>query len=168
MTHLESLTAEYLSYLGFLLRTNIWVGKLSGGGWEGELDIVGFHPKDERVVHYETSLDAWSWARREEKYAKKFETGRKYIFEEVFPTLKESGLAVESVAVLPGRPRDGRTTIGGGRILSVDERTRYPTLRVSTSGVRRGDFRELSAPPDDPDDGGRLQEAFDLMARVPE
>lgn len=121
MTHLESLTAEYLSYLGFLLRTNIWVGKLPKGGWEGELDIVGFHPKDERVVHYETSLDAWSWERRREKYTKKFETGRKYIFEEVFPSLNGSGIEIESVAVLPSRPRDGATTIGGGRLLSVDE-----------------------------------------------
>lgn len=121
MTHLESLTAEYLSWCGFLLRTNVWVGKLSGGGWEGELDIVGYHPKKRRVVHYETSLDALSWSRREKKYAKKFETGRKHIFETVFPWLKDSGLQVESVAVLPNRPRDGRTEIGGGRLVPVDE-----------------------------------------------
>ncbi len=135
MTHLESLTAEYLWWRGFLLRTNIWVGKLSAGGWEGELDIVGYHPKERRVVHYETSLDALSWPRREKKYAKKFDTGRRHIFKVVFPWLKDSGLPVESVAVLPNRPKDGRTEIGGGRLVTVDELVRDIRHHVSIHPV---------------------------------
>lgn len=80
MPHLESLIAEYLAWRGFIVVRNKKVGRLPHGGWEGELDIVGFHTEIEALVHYEPSLDAYSWPRREALYEKKFQAGRKYIF----------------------------------------------------------------------------------------
>lgn len=80
MSHLESLLAEYLEWQGFLVRRNTKVGKLAHGGWEMELDIVGFHPQHHELVHYEPWIDADSWAKREARFQKKFEAGRKREF----------------------------------------------------------------------------------------
>ena len=44
MNHLETLTAEWLAYKGYFVRTGVKVGKREKGGWDGELDVVGFHP----------------------------------------------------------------------------------------------------------------------------
>jgi hypothetical protein len=84
MTHLETLIAEYLDWRGYLVRRNKKVGRLRHGGWEGELDIVAYHPKSQDLVHYEPSIDAIGWTKREERYRKKFDAGRKYIFIDIF------------------------------------------------------------------------------------
>lgn len=65
MSHLESLIAEHLEWQGFLIRRNTKVGRLAHGGWEMELDVVGFHPQNHELVHYEPSIDALSWEKRE-------------------------------------------------------------------------------------------------------
>jgi hypothetical protein len=54
---LEQLVAEWLEYRGYFVRRNVKVGKRKKGGYEGELDIVGFHPLQKHLVHYETSMD---------------------------------------------------------------------------------------------------------------
>ena len=41
MSHLENLIAEYYDWQGYLIKRNIKVGKLSHGGWEMELDVLG-------------------------------------------------------------------------------------------------------------------------------
>jgi hypothetical protein len=74
---LEQLVSEWLEYQGYFIRQNVKVGKLPKGGWEGELDIVAFHPVTRHLVHYEPSTDADSWARREERFEKKFDAGKK-------------------------------------------------------------------------------------------
>ncbi len=84
MSHLESLIAEYLDWQGFIVKTNIKVGRLKHGGWEMELDILGYHPRSGALVHYEPSIDALSWEKREARYKKKFAAGRNYIFSDVF------------------------------------------------------------------------------------
>jgi hypothetical protein len=119
MSHLESLIAEYLEWEGFLIKRNTKVGRLAHGGWEMELDVVGYNPQTEALVHYEPSIDANSWKKREERYKKKFEVGRKYIRKILFPWLP-SGAKLEQIAVFPNHPRD-RDTIAGGRIISIDE-----------------------------------------------
>ena len=44
MSHLESLIVEYLDWQGYLVRRNTKVGRLKHGGWEMELDVIGFNP----------------------------------------------------------------------------------------------------------------------------
>ena len=119
MSHLEDLIAEYLERQGFMIRRNTKVGKRKRGGWEMELDVVGFHPQDNKLVHYEPSFDALTWGKREERYKKKLELARKYMFTELFPWLPPSTL-IEQIAVFYNHPR-GRDAIAGAKIMSIDE-----------------------------------------------
>jgi hypothetical protein len=77
--YLEQLLAEWYEYQGYFLRRNVMVGKREKGGYECELDIVAFNPGKNHLIQIEPSIDADSWKRREERYLKKFEAGRKYI-----------------------------------------------------------------------------------------
>ncbi|WP_194727201.1 hypothetical protein [Noviherbaspirillum malthae] len=118
MTHLEQLIAEYYNWQGFLVKQNIKVGRRPAGGWEMELDVVAYHPHDCRLIHVEASLDADPWTKREERYAKKFEIGEKYILNEVFTWLPPD-TKIERLAIFPSAPQ-GRTQIAGARLRSID------------------------------------------------
>lgn len=133
MSHLESLLAEYLEWQGFLIRRNTKVGKLAHGGWEMELDIVGFHPQKHELVHYEPSIDADSWAKREARFQKKFEAGRKYILNDLFAWLP-SGTHIQQYAVLINHPK-GRDTLAGGSIRSIDEMLAEIRAKVMDCGA---------------------------------
>ncbi len=132
MSHLESLVAEYLEWQGFLIRRNTKVGRLKHGGWEMELDIVGFHPQTKELVHYEPSIDALSWAKREARYKKKFEAGRKYIFKELFAWLPRN-TPLRQVAVFISHPA-GRDSVAGGAIISIDELMAEIRAKIMTCG----------------------------------
>jgi hypothetical protein len=119
MSHLESLIVEYLDWQGYLVRRNTKVGRLKHGGWEMELDVIGYHPHSHDLVHYEPSLDADSWVTREARYKKKFGAGRRYIRTELFSWLSE-GTPLKQIAVFPSHP-NGRDRIAGGKIMSIDE-----------------------------------------------
>ncbi|MEK6745063.1 MAG: hypothetical protein AABZ15_15720 [Nitrospirota bacterium] len=79
MNYLEQLVSEWYEYQGYFVRRNVLVGKRTDGGWECELDVVAFHPTRKHLVQIEPSMDSNSWDKREERYRKKFESGRKYI-----------------------------------------------------------------------------------------
>ena len=132
MSHLEDLIAEYYEWQGFIVRRNIKVGRLSHGGWEGELDVVAFHPESKALVHLEPSIDALAWARREERFSKKFKAGRKHIFRSVFPWLDRS-TPLHQVAVLVSHPK-GRDTVGGGDLVSIDELVSEIRARIEEEG----------------------------------
>jgi hypothetical protein len=119
MSHLESLIAEYLEWQGFLVKRNLKIGRRERGGWEMELDVVGLNPKTPTIIHYEPSLDALTWDKREVRYKKKFELARKYMFSEVFHWLPSS-THIEQIAVFYNHPR-GRDKIAGATIQSIDE-----------------------------------------------
>lgn len=119
MAHLEDLIAQYLDWRGYLVRRNVKVGKRAAGGWEMELDVVGYKPDTGTILHYEPSLDALSWAKREARYEKKFAAGRNYILKQLFPWLPDN-TRIEQIAVLITHP-PGRDTLAGGRLLGVDE-----------------------------------------------
>jgi len=132
-THLESLIFEYLDWQGYLVRRNIKVGKLTHGGWEMELDLIGYHHRSGDLVHYEPSIDALSWAKREARYRKKFTAGQKYIFEAVFPWLARS-TRLRQVAIFVSHP-SGRDSIAGGTIQSIDELMAEIRGKVATCGI---------------------------------
>ena len=133
MSHIESLIVEYLNWQGFLVKNNIKVGKLKHGGWEMELDVIGFHPFAEYLVHYEPSLDADKWEDREARYSKKFKAGAKYIHSEVFPFLPKK-TPICHIAVFPSHPKD-RHEIAGGKILSIDELIKEIKEKVDEWGI---------------------------------
>ena len=117
--HLEDLVAEWYQYQGYFVRRNVQVGKRDMGGYECELDVVAFHPEKQRLVHIEPSLDCYKWEKREERYRKKFDAGRKYI-----PGLFR-GLNIpahlEQVAIFVYAGRNERTIVGGGKIVLIKE-----------------------------------------------
>lgn len=132
-SHLESLIHEYLEWQGYLVRRNVKVGRLPHGGWEMELDLIGYHPTTQDLVHYEPSLDALSWEKRENRYKKKFNAARKYLFTEVFTWLPPD-THLRQIAVLVNHPR-GRDILAGGVLMSVDEVMAEIRSRVIACGI---------------------------------
>ncbi len=119
MSHLEDLVAEYYDWKGYLVKRNIKVGRLKHGGWEMELDIVAYDPHSEHLIHLEPSIDAHSWSLREERFAKKFAAGKRYIFTDIMRWLNPK-TPLEQVAVLITHPKN-RHKLAGGKIESIDE-----------------------------------------------
>ncbi|MEJ2704843.1 MAG: hypothetical protein P8Z79_20595 [Sedimentisphaerales bacterium] len=118
MSHLEELIYQYYEWKGYVVRRNTKVGRLRHGGWECELDIVAFRHQDSHLIHLEPSIDAHSWAKREDRFKKKFEAGRKYIFKEIFPWLSPS-MKIEQVAILISRGT--KELLAGCEIITIDE-----------------------------------------------
>lgn len=115
MNHLEQVVGEWYEYNGYFVRRNIKVGKRRQGGYGGELDIVAFNPLTKHLVHVEPSLDAHSWTKREERYAKKFAAGRKYI-PELFEGLAAVGEDIDQIALFLFGSKANVKSIAGGRV----------------------------------------------------
>lgn len=119
MSHLETLLAEYYQWLGHVVKCNALVGKRDGGGWEMELDIVAYDPQKTTITHLEPSLDAQSWTKREERFIKKFEAGRKYILKDMFPWLPPATPIIRRVILISAA--EHRRTLAGAEVRTVDE-----------------------------------------------
>jgi len=72
MNFLEQLAAEYYEYKGNFVRTNIKFGPRARGGYIGEIDVAAYNPETCELIHIETSTDAYSRAKREKRFRKKF------------------------------------------------------------------------------------------------
>lgn len=101
MSFLESVVREYHQWKNHVVRTNVKVGRRGKGGYTGELDVVAFNPDRQVLYHYELSMDSLSKAKREARFIKKFETGRKFAHT-LFPWI-DPEVILEQVLVLPGR-----------------------------------------------------------------
>jgi hypothetical protein len=117
--YLEQLLAEWYEYRGYFLRRNVLVGKRKKGGYECELDIVGFHPRERHLLHVEPSMDAMSWEQREQRFRKKFEAGKQYIHQ-LFDGLDLPD-EIDHRAVFVFASTKTHQTIGGGRVVHVSE-----------------------------------------------
>lgn len=113
--YLEDLVAQWYEYRGYFVRRNIQVGRRQKGGYDCELDVVALHPQKRHLVQVEASTDTFSWARREERFAKKFTAGRLHI-PDLFRGL-DPPKEIEQVAVLVYGSRAVRDVIGGGKIV---------------------------------------------------
>jgi hypothetical protein len=119
--HLETLISQYYDWKGWVVRKNVKVGPLDHGGYEGELDVVVYDPESCKVIHYEPSTDATTWAERGKRYKRKFKLGKEYISRDVFPWLKLPGsFELEQIAVFFQVP-EHRRAFEGGRAMSIDE-----------------------------------------------
>ncbi len=116
---LEQLVAEWYEYRGYFVRRNVRVGKLPAGGFEGELDVVAFHPDTKQLVHIESSMDAHSWDKREQRFTKKFKAGKKYI-RSLFSGIGTSD-EIEQIALFGGMSKAGRSGIGGGKVVFASD-----------------------------------------------
>lgn len=130
---LEQLAAEWYEFRGYFVRRNVRVGPRPKGGHECELDVVAFHPKKKHLVHIEPSMDAASWALREQRYAKKFEAGKKYI-----PSLFEGldlPLEIDQIALLVFGSPKGRADLGGGKIVMIGDFMREVRSEIGSRPV---------------------------------
>lgn len=101
-----------------------------------ELDIIGYHPQSNRLVHYEPSLDVNAWSKKEARYKKKFAAGQKYITSQLFKWISPE-TQLEQFAIFTARPK-GHTEIAGGKVLAVDDFVREVINEVSASGKMIG------------------------------
>ena len=111
------------------------IGRLKHGGWEMELDVIGYNPHNVDLVHYEPSVDAHTWETREARYRKKFDAARRLIFMEVFSWLPPE-TPLRQIAVFPSHPKD-RYVIAGAQIASIDELVAEIRAKVIRCGVAR-------------------------------
>jgi hypothetical protein len=122
MNHLEELTAEWLNYNHYFERSAVKVGKRPRGGWDGELDVVAFHPSRRHFLHVECSIDAHNWEQREERFRKKFDTGLRHardLFSGMELPTKLDQVIIHGYASAPDKHR----TLGGGRLVTSEELT---------------------------------------------
>ena len=137
--HLESLVAEWYELRGYFIRRNVQVGKRPKGGYECELDVVGFHPEQRTLVQIEPSLDANTRTKREARYSKKFEAGRKYI-PGLFP-----GMAIpkhiDQIALFVYGGGKSRERIAGGRVVFIRE-----FMEEIRSGIRHRKVARAAIP----------------------
>ena len=159
MNFLEQLVAEWYAYKGYFVDTNIRIGRRPRGGFEGEIDVVAYDPKDKTLVHLEASSAADSWERRRKKFRKKFDTARKY-YKSIF-RFKYRG--IKQVAIV-GFARPKRDDYLGKKVelISIPEMIaliaeemkkfsptkkaipeKYPLLRVIQFATWYGSQREL-------------------------
>lgn len=115
--YLEELVAEWYDYRGYFVKRNIWVGKRRAGGYECELDIVAFHPGTKHLVHIEPTHDALPWKKREARFRKKFEAGRKYI-PSLFPGT-DLPKKIEQICLLGFGSNVNHQTLAGGKVITV-------------------------------------------------
>ena len=71
MNFLEGLAAEWYSYSGYFVRTNIKTRKRPKGGYDNEIDILAYSPETKELIHLEASGDAAPWKKRKERFLKK-------------------------------------------------------------------------------------------------
>lgn len=131
MNHLEKLTRQYYEWKGYLVKGNVKVGRLSHGGWAGELDIVAYHPQTNHLVHIEPSIDAHSWKKRKDRFEKKFKAGKKYIYKDVFPWLSKD-TPLEQIAMLV---TSTRKELAGGQVISLDEFMSKIKTEIKEKGI---------------------------------
>lgn len=132
MNFLEQLAAEWFEYRGYFVRRNVRVGPRAKGGHDGELDIVAFDPVSRHLVHVEPSMDADPWERREQRFTRKFELGRKHI-PDLFKGLDLPPNPDQIALLVFGSDKD-RKTLGGGRILLIAEFMK--DIRMSLEGKK--------------------------------
>ncbi|MFA5928129.1 MAG: hypothetical protein WC838_02355 [Candidatus Margulisiibacteriota bacterium] len=133
MNHLEKLMSQYYDWQGYIVKTNVHVGKRKAGGYEGELDVVAYHPENKHLIHIECSTDAHNWEMREQRFKKKFETGRKHIIPALFPWLTGSGIKLEQMALL-ALSSVKHSSLAGGKVISVDAMIAIITQKIKQYG----------------------------------
>jgi hypothetical protein len=115
---LEEIVAEWLEYNGYIVKRNERVGRLTTGGYEGELDVVAFNPVTNHLTHVEAEGSQVTWAKRDKSFKKKFNTGEYYI-RALFEGLTVPN-EIEKKAIIYGSNKKHKTT-GGGQVVPAKD-----------------------------------------------
>jgi len=114
---LEELATQYYEYKGYFVRRIVNVGKLAKGGYEGELDVVAFHPVNNSLIHIEATMDAESWRSRELQFERKFAAGTKYI-PSLFPGMNLPN-SIEQIILLGYGTNKNHPTLGTAKVVTL-------------------------------------------------
>lgn len=71
MNFLEQVVAEWFTFTGYFVRTNIKVNPRASGGYANEIDVLAYQPLTKELIHAEPSWDANSWSERRTRYLEK-------------------------------------------------------------------------------------------------
>lgn len=148
MNTYEQLIAEWLTMRGFVVVVNEKVGRSSqtsenrsSGGWDGELDVLGWNPITGAVIHFEPSLDAHPWDKREERAAKKFVRGRVHIRDiPQFSHLTDeqvNGMRQYALFYNIKKGLQNGDKFAGGHILSLDGLMAHIKAEIGERGLGR-------------------------------
>ena len=124
------------------MRSNIRTRKLQKGGYECELDVLGYRPTKGggEVVHIETSGDYYSWAKRKKRFlTKKFILSDKE-YEEIL------GVKVKTLTriAVVGQSRNPKVDTKWGKGIKVWSIPKF--LGTVTEGLRNEDFMSAAVP----------------------
>jgi len=139
MNFLETLAAEWYEYTGYFVRTNVRARKRKQGGFEHELDVLAYDPRESTVVHIETSGDTASMKEREQRFRNK-----KFILslDDYQEILNTEIAGVEKVAIV-GYSKKTRNPIDWGEI----EVILIPTfIKLITDTLRTKDVMTEGVP----------------------
>jgi len=90
----------------------------------GELDVVAYHPVTGELYHFKPSLDSHTCDKRNERFARKFQTGRDYIrtVPQYANVPAEHFANLKQVALLSHTPKGmaDRIEFAGGEAWTID------------------------------------------------
>ena len=99
MNFLEQLAAEWFDYQGYFIRTNIKFGKLKKGGYQGEIDLIAYHPENNQLIHVETSTGGESFEKRKKIFLRKFDDASKH-YEDILPFVIDKKIEIKRRAIV--------------------------------------------------------------------
>lgn len=76
MNYLEQLTAEWYSYKGYLVRTNVRCKRSDKP--KSEMDVLAYEPESQILVHIETTSYQGNVKADEKNFARKFDVAQNY------------------------------------------------------------------------------------------
>jgi hypothetical protein len=133
---LETLVAEWYQYKEYFVLQNVNVGRRDKGGYDTELDVVAFSPSQKKILHIETSTDSDPWARRQQRYAKKFAAGRRFI-PKLLSLETSDGYAFEQIALFVFASNANVRTVGSGKVLSINDFMKQIKTELSAKKVAK-------------------------------
>ncbi|MBU2541941.1 hypothetical protein KJ785_00055 [Patescibacteria group bacterium] len=148
MNFLEQLVAEWYEYQGYFVRRNIKFGGAAGkstGGHSGEIDVLAYLPKDNTLLHIETSSDYSSWSDRRKKFVSKKFT--KLADAEYVRVLGLTPHNIRRIVIVSHskKPSDVVWQTGGGDLIEIiDIPTFISTILVELRKKRHA--REIAVP----------------------
>ncbi len=133
MDYLRQLAREWYEYHGYFVRRALPVGTTPDGAWECALDIVALHLGRHHVIHIEPSFTVTPLTHHSIQFQQKFDAGKKYLHRLFnFPPR----LHIEQIALIENFSDPPLKTIGGGRVLYLNDLVSHLLKRFAELGPR--------------------------------
>ena len=118
MDYPKRLAREWYEYQGYFVRRAVRVGLTTDGRHPCELSLVAFHPLLRHVVQIEPYASREPSELHDAYFRTKFDAGKTYLHR-LFGT--SPPLHVEQIALVDCRLSPSQETIGGGRVVRLED-----------------------------------------------